>query len=68
MTAHIFRHFPREVDMRKRKVVHSMEELQQYVSATNGGDNLTTTVYGFEICSQAVIEANTIPQSYRTLS
>ena len=47
MTAHIFRHFPREVDMRKRKVVHSMEELQQYVSATNGGDNLTTTVYGF---------------------
>lgn len=45
--AHMFRHFPREVDMRKRKVVHSMEELQQYVEATNGGDNLTTTVYGF---------------------
>ncbi len=45
--AHMFRHFPREVDMRKRKVVHSMEELQQYVQATNGGDNLTTTVYGF---------------------
>jgi len=45
--AHLFRHFPREVDMRKRKVVHTMEELQHYVNATNGGDNLTTTVYGF---------------------
>jgi hypothetical protein len=45
--AHMFRHFPREVDMRRRKVVHNMEELQAYVEATNGGDNLTTTVYGF---------------------
>jgi len=45
--AHLFRHFPREVDMRKRKVVHSMDELQRYVEATNGADNLTTTVYGF---------------------
>ena len=44
---HMFRHFPREVDMRKRKVVHNMEELQRYVAATNGADNLTTTVYGF---------------------
>jgi len=44
---HLFRHFPREVDMRKRKVVHSMEELQHYVKATNGADDLTTTVYGF---------------------
>lgn len=33
--------------MRKRKVVHNMKELQEYVAATNGGDNLTTTVYGF---------------------
>ena len=46
--AHIFRHFPREVDMRKRKVVHSMDELQHYVKATNGADDLTTTVYGFQ--------------------
>tara|TARA_R100000329_G_scaffold109690_3_gene90136 strand:- start:1493 stop:2557 length:1065 start_codon:yes stop_codon:yes gene_type:complete len=45
--SHVFRHFPREVDMRKRKVVHSMDELQRYVKATNGADNLTTTVYGF---------------------
>jgi hypothetical protein len=45
--AHMFRHFPREIDMRKRKVVHSMDELQHYVTATNGADNLTTTVYGF---------------------
>ena len=45
--AHIFRHFPREVDMRKRKVVHNMDELQRYVKATNGADDLTTTVYGF---------------------
>ena len=45
--SHMFRHFPREVDMRKRKVVHSMEELQRYVAATNGADNITTTVYGF---------------------
>ena len=44
---HMFRHFPREVDMRKRKVVHNFEELQHYVKATNGADNLTTTVYGF---------------------
>lgn len=44
---HIFRDFPREVDMRKRKVVHSMEELQHYVKCTNGVDCLTTTVYGF---------------------
>ena len=33
--------------MRKRKVVHDMVELQHYVQATNGADNLTTTVYGF---------------------
>jgi hypothetical protein len=46
-STHMFRHFPREVDMRKRKVVHNMDELQRYVAATNGADNLTTTVYGF---------------------
>tara|TARA_R110002110_G_scaffold35277_2_gene119295 strand:+ start:308 stop:1372 length:1065 start_codon:yes stop_codon:yes gene_type:complete len=45
--AHLFRHFPREMDMRKRKVVHDMDGLQHYVKATNGADNLTTTVYGF---------------------
>ena len=40
-------HFPREVCMRTRKVVKSAEQLQKYVSATNGKDNITTTVYGF---------------------
>ena len=43
----MFRHFPREVCMRTRKVVKSAEQLQKYVSATNGKDNITTTVYGF---------------------
>ncbi len=33
--------------MKTRKVVKSMNELQRYVSATNGKDNITTTVYGF---------------------
>ena len=33
--------------MRTRKVVKSAEQLQNYVSATNGKDNITTTVYGF---------------------
>ncbi|MGB0164897.1 MAG: hypothetical protein ACPF9I_05760 [Candidatus Thalassarchaeaceae archaeon] len=46
--SHLFDHFPREVDMRLRKVVKSMEELQSYVSSMNGKDNLTTTVYGFK--------------------
>ena len=43
----MFRHFPREVCMRTRKVVKNAEQLQNYVSATNGKDNITTTVYGF---------------------
>jgi hypothetical protein len=33
--------------MKTRKVVHSMDALQRYVSSMNGKDNLTTTVYGF---------------------
>lgn len=43
----LFRHFPREVDMRTRKVVHNRAELQRYISAMNGKENITTTVYGF---------------------
>ena len=45
--SHLFEHFPREVNMRTRKVVKSMYELQKYIDNTNGKDNLTTTVYGF---------------------
>ena len=43
----MFRHFPREVCMRTRRVVKNEEQLQKYVLATNGKDNITTTVYGF---------------------
>ena len=45
--SHLFSDYPREVDMRLRKVIRSMDELQRYVKAMNGKDNLTTTVYGF---------------------
>tara|TARA_Y100001963_G_scaffold127391_1_gene180747 strand:- start:189 stop:1289 length:1101 start_codon:yes stop_codon:yes gene_type:complete len=44
---HLFSHFPREIDMKARKVIRSMNQLQHYVKKTNGRDNLTTTVYGF---------------------
>lgn len=45
--SHLFAHYPREVDMKARRVVHDMEGLQRYINNTNGKDNLTTTVYGF---------------------
>ena len=45
--SHLFAHYPREVDMKARKVVHDMKGLQRYINNTNGKDNLTTTVYGF---------------------
>ena len=45
--AHLFNHFPREIDMKARKVIRSMSQLQHYVNVTNGKDKLTTTVYGF---------------------
>ena len=58
----LFRHFPREVDMRTRKVVHNRAELQRYISAMNGKENITTTVYGFgTVASQTV--ANMSPPS-----
>lgn len=47
MDSHLFSHFPREIDMKSRKVVRSIKQLQHYVDTTNGKDNLTTTVYGF---------------------
>ncbi len=46
--AHLFNHFPREIDMKARKVIRSIEQLQHYVNVTNGKDKLTTTVYGFK--------------------
>lgn len=33
--------------MRTRRVVKNKDQLQKYVRATNGKDNITTTVYGF---------------------
>ena len=45
--SHLFADFPREVNMRTRKVVRNMVELQRYIDSMNGRDNLTTTVYGF---------------------
>jgi len=45
--ASMFDGFPREVDMRVRKVIHSKEEFQRYVSKTNGKANMTITVYPF---------------------
>jgi len=33
--------------MRTRRVVKNKDQLQKYVKATNGKDNITTTVYGF---------------------
>ena len=35
------------MDMKSRKVVLSMDGLQNYIKRTNGKQNLTTTVYGF---------------------
>jgi len=43
----LFEHFPREVDMRTRKVVKNRKELQRFINSMNGKDNITTTVYGF---------------------
>lgn len=43
----LFNHFPREIDMRVRKVVKNREQLEYYIRKTNGKANLTTTVYGF---------------------
>ena len=45
--ANLFDDFPREVDMRTRKVVHSRKQLQRFINSMNGKDNITTTVYGF---------------------
>jgi len=44
----VFDGFPREVDMRVRRVIHSKKEFQRYVSNTNGKANLTVTVYPFK--------------------
>ena len=43
----LFNHFPREIDMRTRKVIHTRKQLEHYIKTTNGKGNLTTTVYGF---------------------
>tara|TARA_R100001440_G_scaffold35191_1_gene54156 strand:+ start:17334 stop:18431 length:1098 start_codon:yes stop_codon:yes gene_type:complete len=43
----LFDHFPREIDMRTRKVIHNKKQLEHYIKTTNGKGNLTTTVYGF---------------------
>lgn len=43
----LFNHFPREIDMRTRKVIHTRKQLEHYMETTNGKGNLTTTVYGF---------------------
>lgn len=43
----LFNHFPREIDMKIRKVIHNKKQLENYVKTTNGKGNLTTTVYGF---------------------
>ena len=47
MSSHLFADFPREIDMKTRKVARNMVELQRYIRKTNGKTNLTTTVYGF---------------------
>lgn len=47
MSNHLFADFPREIDMKSRKVVLSMNGLQRYIDRTNGKANMTTTVYGF---------------------
>jgi hypothetical protein len=43
----LFNHYPREIDMRTRKVIHTRKQLEHYLNTTNGKGNLTTTVYGF---------------------
>jgi len=43
----LFNHFPREIDMRTRKVITTRKQLEHYIKTTNGKGNLTTTVYGF---------------------
>ena len=43
----LFNHYPREIDMRVRKVVKNRKQLEDYIKKTNGKANLTTTVYGF---------------------
>lgn len=43
----LFTHFPREIDMRLRKVIQNENQLKHYLETTNGKGNLTTTVYGF---------------------
>ena len=43
----LFDEYPREIDMRTRKVIHKREQLDHYLKSTNGKANMTTTVYGF---------------------
>lgn len=43
----LFDDYPREIDMRTRKVIHKREQLDHYLKSTNGKANMTTTVYGF---------------------
>lgn len=43
----LFNDFPREIDMRTRKVISNKKQLEHYLKTTNGKANLTTTVYGF---------------------
>ena len=43
----LFNHYPREIDMRTRKVITNKKQLEHYLKSTNGKANLTTTVYGF---------------------
>jgi hypothetical protein len=45
--SHLFEHFPREIDMKSRKVVTTMKQLERWVKRANGKADLTTTVYGF---------------------
>lgn len=46
--ASIFDGYPREVDMRVRRVIHSKKDFQRYINNTNGKANMTVTVYPFK--------------------
>lgn len=45
--ASIFDGYPREVDMRVRRVINSKKDFQRYINNTNGKANMTVTVYPF---------------------
>jgi hypothetical protein len=48
IVASIFDGYPREVDMRVRRVIHSKKDFQRYINNTNGKANMTVTVYPFK--------------------